>query len=93
MKVYRVYDNELVYIYGSEQLKTFVLEQVREHPDDFLEENGCYEGFSTKKKTQYEKHIKEINDNIKDNGYVNDIDFITWILSVRLYNIEEIQVY
>lgn len=95
MKIYRVYDDEWSGIFGSTQLKRFASDQVREHQDDFLEENGCYDNLGEKKKAKFKEHVNLFDTSIllKAGGYINDIRFAKWVLGVRNYEIEEIEVY
>ena len=95
MKIYRIYDDEWEAIYGSTQLKVFASQQVREHPDDFIEENGCYDNLDNKKKEKYKTHVKNFDTStiLQAGGFIDDIRFAKWVLDVRNYTIEEINVY
>lgn len=91
MKIYRIYDDEWEAIYGKKQLICFIADWIREHPDDFLEENNIFANVNKKDIEQYKYWLKHI---LTGAGYcVENLKFCKWAIEVANFTIEEINVY
>ena len=56
-KIYRVFDDEWEAIYGKNQLIHFACEQIKEHEDDYIEENGAFENLDEKDVENYKSLV------------------------------------
>lgn len=90
-KIYRVFDDEWEAIYGKNQLIHFACEQIKEHEDDYIEENGAFENIDEKDVENYKSLVDFCLKSALP--FVDSVKFCKWALSVRHYEIEELIVY
>lgn len=87
MKIYKISDDEWGEVFGEGQLKEFATRQVLNCEDDFLEEN------IKEYNDNWEKILKLVDKIINDEYVIKTLEEANLIFQIRIYNVEEIEVY